>query len=67
MRTFYYDVFFIILQREGLINTVTFLIPRSSIYHDSTHSMKLFYFKEGFRFACVGGIFYYNALLLLPV
>jgi hypothetical protein len=67
MRTFYYDVFFIILQREGLINTVIFLIPRSSIYHDSTHSMKLFYFKEWFRFGRVGGIFYYNASLLLLV
>jgi hypothetical protein len=36
MRIFYYDVFFVILQREALINTVIFLTPRSSIYHDST-------------------------------
>jgi len=55
MRIFYYDVFFVILQRKALINTVIFLTPRSSIYHDSTYSMKLFYFKEWFRFARIGG------------
>jgi len=67
MRIFYYDVFFVILQREALINTVIFLTPSSSIDHDSTYSMKLFYFKEWFRFGRVGGIFYYNASLLLLV
>ncbi|MFE8062877.1 hypothetical protein DUD79_15885 [Priestia aryabhattai] len=67
MRMFYYDVFFVILQRKALINTVIFLTPRSSIYHDSTYSMKLFYFKEWFRFARIGGIFYYNNSHLLLV
>jgi hypothetical protein len=69
MRIFYYDVFFVILQREGLINTVILLTQHSSIYHDhdSTYSIKLFYFIEWFRFVRVGGIFYYNTSILLLV
>ncbi|RDZ18320.1 hypothetical protein C3744_05475 [Priestia megaterium] len=60
MRIFYYDVFFVILQREGLISKVISLTSHSSICISMIQltSIKLLYFKEWFRFARLGGMFY---------